>query len=248
MIKVYGASVIGASHVASKTPCQDNHHYEFLDNNEGIVACVSDGMGSASHAQLGSLTAAQFVTQFLKAEIELKNTDEEIITIIKEGFIQTNEKLLEVANENEITIKDLNATLLVFLSLGERQFYGQVGDCTLIGKEEKGYSVIAKQQRGEYANATFSICNLDSVENGIFEKVEEYYSEVALMSDGMESISISAKDKKVSELFFNPFFKVFDHANLDQDKVEESLKKFLDSKRISQKTDDDKTMLFIHMG
>ncbi len=248
MIRVYGASVVGSSHLENEIPCHDNHNYQMLPGDMGIVACVSDGMGSASHAELGSLTASQFITDFIKNEVKLDDTDEDVIKMIKEGFTKVNEKLLEVAKEHELSIKDLNATLLVFLSLGKRQFYGQVGDCCLIGKTEKEYSVIAKQQRGEYANATFSICNLESIKDGIFEKIDNYYQEVALMSDGIESISVSAKDKAISSLFYNPFFKVFELKDLDQEKVSASLSRFLASERISKKTDDDKTLFFIHMG
>ncbi|MBU1143838.1 MAG: protein phosphatase 2C domain-containing protein [Firmicutes bacterium] len=247
MVRLYGASVVGTSHLSTETPCHDNHAYKILPNGLGFIACVSDGMGSASHAELGSLTASTFIVDFLEKYLDVKMTDEEIITLIKEGFIETNDQLHDVANQNEVNIKDLNATLLVFVSFHDRQFYGQVGDCAAIGKIGDSYEVIAKQQRGEYANATFSICNLESIENGIYEKCDKFYPMVSLMSDGIESISISAKDKTVSHLFYDPFFKVFSHENYNQEEVQKSLERFLASERINKKTDDDKTLLFIEV-
>ena len=247
MVRLYGASVVGTSHLSTETPCHDNHAYKILPNGLGFIACVSDGMGSASHAELGSLTASTFIVEFLEKYLDVKMTDEEIITLIKEGFIETNDQLHDVANQNEVNIKDLNATLLVFVSFHDRQFYGQVGDCAAIGKIGDSYEVIAKQQRGEYANATFSICNLESIENGIYEKCDKFYPMVSLMSDGIESISISAKDKTVSHLFYDPFFKVFSHENYNQEEVQKSLERFLASERINKKTDDDKTLLFIEV-
>jgi len=245
LVRLYGASVVGTSHLSTETPCHDNHAYQILPNGLGFIACVSDGMGSASHAELGSLTASTFIVNFLEKHLDVKMDDEDIITLIKEGFIETNDELLEVAKINEVNIKDLNATLLVFVSFNGSQYYGQVGDCAAIGKIEDAYEVIAKQQRGEYANATFSICNLESIENGIYEKCDKFYPMIALMSDGIESISISAKDKTVSHLFYDPFFKVFSHENYNQEEVQKSLERFLASDRINKKTDDDKTLLFV---
>lgn len=239
--------MVGASHIATDTPCHDSHTYRILPNNLGYIACVSDGMGSASHAELGSQTASVFVVDFLQNQLKSSMSDEEIITLIKESFIETNDKLYDVAHQNGFHVKDLNATLLVFVTLNGRQFFGQVGDCTAIGKSGDRYQVLVPQQRGEYANATFSVCNLESVENGIYEKVDGYYPMVALMSDGIESISISARDRQVSSLFYDPFFKVFDREHFDPHEVQKSLERFLASERICKKTDDDKTLLFIAM-
>jgi hypothetical protein len=247
LVRLYGASVVGTSHLSTETPCHDNHAYKILPNGLGFIACVSDGMGSASHAELGSLTASTFIVNFLEEHLDVNMDDEDIITLIQEGFIETNDELHVVANQHELNVKDLNATLLVFISFNGSQYYGQVGDCTAIGKIDDEYEVIVKQQRGEYANATFSICNLESIENGIYERCEKFYPMVSLMSDGIESISISAKDKTVSHLFFDPFFKVFSHENYNQEEVQKSLERFLASDRINKKTDDDKTLLFIEV-
>lgn len=246
MIKLYGASVTGTSHLATETPCHDAHRYRVLPANWGYIACVSDGMGSAKAAEIGSDVASSFIVNFLEEHLDPKMDDEEIITLIKEGYIETHDKLLMEATTRELHVKDLNATLLVLISLDNRQFYGQVGDCSAIGKKDNEYQVLAKQQRGEYANATYSVCDLFSIENGIYEKIDGYYPMVALMTDGIESISISAKDKTVSHLFYDPFFNAFLHPNFHQKDVESALERFLNSERVNKKTDDDKTLLFVY--
>jgi hypothetical protein len=245
VVKIYGASVQGSSHIITDTPCHDSHAYRMLKHGLGVVASVSDGMGSAKRAELGSTLAANFIVDYIEKHIDVNMDDTEIITLIKEGYVEVLDALHMEATSHELHVKDLNATLLVFLSIGDRQFYGQVGDCSLIGKTDAGYLVLAKQQRGEYANATFSICNEASIEQGLFEKIDGFYESVALMSDGIESISVSAKDQTVSKLFYDPFFNVFDHENFNQKDVESSLIRFLSSERISNKTDDDKTLLFV---
>ncbi len=245
MVKLYGASVQGSSHIQTETPCHDSHAYRMLKNDLGVVAAVSDGMGSAKRAELGSTLAANYIVDYIEKNIDLSMDDEDIILLIKEGYVEVLDALHMEASAFDLNVKDLNATLLVFLSIGDRQFYGQVGDCSLIGKNDDGYLVLAKQQRGEYANATFSICNDTSIEQGLYEKIDGFYESVALMSDGIESISVSAKDQTVSKLFYDPFFKAFEHEAFNQKDVESSLIRFLSSERISSKTDDDKTLLFI---
>lgn len=246
MIKVYGASVVGTSHLKTETPCHDAHKYRVLPSDWGYIAVVSDGMGSARAAEIGSEVASSFILDFLEKHLDPKMSDEEVITLIKEGYIETHDALWVEATSRELHVKDLNATLLVFISLKDRQFYGQVGDCCAIGKKDDTYSVLVEQQRGEYANATFSVCDLTSIEQGIYAKLDEVYPMVALMTDGIEGISISSKDKTVSHLFYDPFFNAFLHPNFHQKDVEAALERFLSSERVNKKTDDDKTLLFIY--
>ena len=245
MFKLFGASVQGTSHIQTDTPCHDAHRYRILPGNWGYIACVSDGMGSAIAAEIGSDVASSFIVDYLEKHIDPKLDDEDIIMIIKEGFIEVHDQLLMAASERDLKVKDLNATLLVFVSLQDRQFYGQVGDCSAIGKHKDIYRVLVEQQRGEYANATFSVCDLNSIEHGIYQKVDGFYPMVALMTDGIEGISISSKDKTVSHLFYDPFFQAFQHEKFHQKDVEAALERFLSSERINKKTDDDKTLLFI---
>lgn len=245
LIRAYGASVIGTSHAQNGKPCHDHHAYRILEGEKGFVACVSDGMGSARKAELGSTLASTFVVDYLERSIDFEMTDTEVTDRIKEAFEATHNRLKEEADDLDIPVKDLNATMLVYVGLKDRQFYGQVGDCCAIGKRDDFYEVIVFQQRGEYANQTFSICNLESVKNGIYEKTEHVYPYIAMMSDGIESISVSTRDKTVSSLFYEPFFKVFSHDRFSADEVSQSLARFLSSKRINERTDDDKTLLFI---
>lgn len=246
MIKVFGASVIGKAHIKSDLPCQDSHAFDILPNI-GIIAAVSDGMGSARYAHIGSDIASMYFVKTLKERYYEEMSDDAVIDLIKQTYLRTQERLALEADIMGCHIKDLNATLLVFLSLHSRQFYGQVGDCCLIGKTETGYKVIASQQRGEYANATFSVCNPDSIENGFFARIDGFYQDVALMSDGVESVTVSSSDQSVSHLFYDPFFKAFHHPQYESKSVSDSLSRFLSSDRINQKTDDDKTLLFIHL-
>ncbi len=249
MIKAYGSSVIGTSHIVSNKPCHDSHYYQLFHDEKSIVACVSDGMGSASHAEIGSALASNFVVDYLVDNIKLEMTDEEIINCLKESYIKTHERLEEEAKLLELSIKDLNATLIVFLHLPEnRQFGAQVGDCTAIGRDEDNiYSTIIEQQRGEYANLTFSVCNIDSVMNGEYFKIKTFQPYIAMMSDGIESFSISSSTNEPSKLFFEPFFNAFNNERFSDDIVSESLKRFLSSERVNKKTDDDKTLLLVQI-
>jgi hypothetical protein len=243
-IRFYGASVTGTSHHAAGLPCHDAHAFSRLGES-GFIAVVSDGMGSAAHAEKGSRCAADTVLSLLLESLSHDMEDDAVLETIKDAFVNTQSRLQEEADRLEVDIRDLNATLLVYVSLDDHQFYGQVGDCAAVGKTEDGYEVIVPQQRGEYANATFSVCNPQSVEDGLYGRTDRFYPFVALMSDGIESVSVSSKDKTVSALFFDPFEKAFDKEGFDSAVVSESLSRFLSSERINKKTDDDKTLILI---
>lgn len=60
----WGASVIGPLHISSNLPNQDSWGY--ASGSWGEVLCVSDGMGSCKHAQVGSQMACKAAIQALR--------------------------------------------------------------------------------------------------------------------------------------------------------------------------------------
>lgn len=249
-IQFFGASVRGTSHVKNDLPCHDSHLIRRIQEDEGIIAALSDGMGSAKHAEIGSALASEAAVDYLEEHLKPEDSDDTILDTLKACYREVHSRLAQEAIISEYDIKDLNATLMMFIHLKDgRQFTGQVGDCVTIGQAEgeEAYHVIIQPQKGEYANQTFSICTKSSIENGDYLKLENPQSKVAMMSDGVESISINASNDDVSKLFFDPFFNAFDKPSFDSDKVSASLQRFLDSDRINKRTDDDKTLLFIRL-
>lgn len=253
MIKTFSASVIGTSHINRGMPCHDSHMIRYINDDEGIIVAVSDGMGSAKHAEIGSALAVECITDFISDALkENEDSDDEekqdLTDILKDGYMEVQKRLVKEAEISEVQPRDLNCTLLVFLAINKHeQYIAQVGDCIAIGQTEDSdtYHIIAEPQKGEYANQTFSVVNEESVENGDYELLEHPLKRIALMSDGLEGMTINAATKDVSKGFFDPFFKAFSQSNFSEERASTSLKTFLSSDRINKKTDDDKTLVFI---
>ena len=246
--KVFSASVIGSSHVKTNLPCHDAHLVRLFNDDKSLIACISDGMGSAKKAQIGSALSTECLVDYLQDNLDPTSDDDTIIETIKTGFFEVHKRLEEEAEIESIDIKDLNATLMVFIAVDdERQFVAQVGDCVTIALDDETdeYSIIIHPQKGEYANQTYSICNKESIENGAYYKLEKPYKKIAMMSDGIESFTIDTATEKVSKGFFDPFFNAFDKEHFTEENASLSLSKFLNTERINKKTDDDKTLVFI---
>ena len=62
--RVASASVIGTRHLKQQTPCQD---YSLCSTTEDRLICaVSDGAGTASHADVGARIAATYFVQCIQ--------------------------------------------------------------------------------------------------------------------------------------------------------------------------------------
>ena len=249
MFQSFSASVIGRAHINKNIPCHDSHLVKTFDDGQSIIASVSDGMGSAKHAEIGSQVAVNSIVDYM-LEAYWENADIDICKTLKEGFYMVQKNLELEANEQNFDVKDLNCTLLVFISINEdKQYIGQVGDCIAIGKKnDKPYQLIAHPQKGEYANQTFSVVNIESIDKGEFFKLDEALTHIALMSDGLEKITIDLATLNVSKGFFDPFFKAFLQPHFKPENASNSLISFLSSERINKKTDDDKTLVLIHQS
>lgn len=248
--KAFSASVIGTSHTKNNLPCHDSHLVRTFNEAQSLIATVSDGMGSAKHADIGSALATECVVDYLEENLAPTDDDETVIATIKDAFKAVYHRLEEEAETQAFELRDLNATLMVFIALEPgRQFGGQVGDCITIGREkdESAYEIAIAPQKGEYVNQTFSVCNLDSIEDGHYFAFETSYEKVAMMSDGIESFTINSATEDISSGFFDPFFDAFDKAHFTEEKASQSLQAFLNTDRVNKRTDDDKTLVFIRI-
>ena len=249
MFQSFSASVIGSAHISRKIPCHDSHQVKLLDDGQSIICAVSDGMGSALHAEIGSQIAVESIVEYIM-DAYLEDKEIDVCQTIKDGYYLVQKNLENEALEQDFNVKDLNCTLLVFVAIkGDDQYIGQVGDCIAIGKSgDEPYQLFVNPQKGEYANQTFSIVNTESIDNGEYFKLEKPLTDIALMSDGLEKMTIDLATLNVSKGFFDPFFNAFSQPHFETEKASKSLQAFLSSERINKKTDDDKTLVFIHQS
>ena len=231
---VYG-SVRGTSHAQSGQPCQDSCSGRVAGST--LVAACSDGAGSAELSHLGSAAA---IGRFMEAagSPESAPTREEIESWVDAG----RTRVLEEATGNKTTPRQLACTFLAAI-IGEGwAAFAQVGDGVIVFDGPGGYELAFWPDNGEYANTTRFLTEDDYRANLRIEVVERQVTELALLTDGLQMLALDFGQTRVHDRFFAPLFQAVKNGP-DGEALKASLLEFMDSKRVNDRTDDDKTLL-----
>lgn len=234
MWKLVFGSVKGTSHAQSGLPCQD-YCRGIITGTTLVVACA-DGAGSAEFSQLGSKAA---VDRFLEVAFgDAVPTKDQV-----EAWIEAaRERLLEEAEANGSTPRQLACTFLAALVGDGWAAFAQVGDGVIVFDGPNGYDFAFWPDNGEYANTTRFLSEDDHRQHLRIEIVERDVSELAVMTDGLQMLALDIAGAKVHDRFFAPLFEAVRNGP-DEAALQTSLLSFLDSKRVNERTDDDKTLL-----
>ena len=243
------ASVSGTSHIEKNIPCQDFHLCtNFIANNgENIlIITASDGAGSALRSGEGSKIACEIFTEKAKVYLAEGNPVSSITkAIIADWIDEIRQQFTYMQAPENASIKDFACTFMTAV-IGEKgAAFLQVGDGGIVvgnDDEHDTYCWIFWPEKGDYANVTYFLTDADVYDHIQFDNINRDFSEVAIFTDGLERLALNYSLQEV----FNPFFKgFFGTLNSGQDKNElnAALAGFLDSPRVNERTDDDKTLI-----
>jgi len=234
MWKLVFGSVRGTSHVESGLPCQD--YCAGVISGTTLVAACADGAGSAELSQIGSKAA---VDRFMEATCGDKMPTHEQV----EAWVDAaRERLLEEAEANGVTSRQLACTFLAALVSDDWAAFVQIGDGMIVFDGPDGYDFAFWPDNGEYANTTRFLSEDDYRQHLRVEIVERRISELAVLTDGLQLLALDMAGTKVHDRFFSPLFKAVRNGP-DEAALQASLLEFMDSKRVNERTDDDKTLL-----
>lgn len=231
---VYG-SVKGTSHVHSGQPCQDYCEGRVVGST--LFAACADGAGSAELSHLGSKAAVQ---HFMEKAVSLESapTREQF-----ESWVDAARAcVLEKASANDATPRQLACTLLAAIVGEDWAAFAQIGDGVIIFDGPEGYELAFWPDNGEYANTTRFLTEDDYRANLRIEIVNRQVSELAVLTDGLQMLALDFGQAKVHDRFFAPLFRTVKNGQ-DEETLRASLLEFMDSKRVNDRTDDDKTLL-----
>jgi hypothetical protein len=234
MWKLVCGSVQGTSHVQSGKPCQDYCAGTAVGTT--VVAACADGAGSAELSHLGSKAAVECFMEV--ASLEAAPTREQI-----ESWVDAaRARVLDEAAANETASRQLACTLLVAIVGEAWAAFAQIGDGVIVFDGPEGFDLAFWPDNGEYANTTRFLTEDDYRENLRIDIVERRVNELAVLTDGLQMLALDFTQSKVHGRFFAPLFKAV-RDGPDTETLQTSLLEFMNSKRVNDRTDDDKTLL-----
>lgn len=245
------ASVAGTSHGRCGTPCQDACACRVFTRVEGppvLVAVASDGAGSASRAGEGSKLACSLFIDEMSMLFEGGGAVADITREFAQGWLTRlrNEVTLR-ADAEGLKPRDYACTLLAAVVGADCAAFFQVGDGAIVipsRDEPDQYCWVFWPQQGEYANTTNFATDPEA--EGWLEHVVvgERVDEVALLTDGLQNLALHYQTRTAYTPFFRPVFEWLRPAPEGrQEKLSAALAAYLDSPKVNDNTDDDKTLI-----
>lgn len=245
------ASVIGTSHERTGAPCQDHSACEAIATVGGaplLVGVVADGAGSASRAQEGSRLACDVVVSELRTLAECGDGVAAIDRAFAEGLVtRFQAEVARRAQADGLTPRDYACTLLAAFVSADAAAYMQIGDGAIVVSrwDDPEFGWIFWPQQGEYANATHFATDADACERLAFETSLGPIDELAMFSDGIQGLVLHYATRSVHSPFFErmlaPLRKTVGDGHAAA--LSEALARYLASKEINARTDDDRTLV-----
>jgi hypothetical protein len=243
-----GACSTGSSHIRAGTTCQDSASCIELAirNEQALLAIVSDGAGSAEYSAIGSRLVVGCFARCVIAHLRANQAAEPITKeLVLDWLDNVRDHISRSAELRAISPRDMAATLVSAIVFLNHTIVCHVGDgaCVLRKKEESEWQVASWPEHGEYASSTYFVTD-DPEPNLQFSLLEGEFNEVAIFSDGIERLALDFVNRNAFAPFFEPMFAPLVSLGPGRNRVLSlSLRKYLDSPRMVERTDDDKSLI-----
>lgn len=250
MIGYYKMSLIGSSHLSDKGGvCQDSSDAKTLPN-EWVVASIADGLGSATHSDIGSSLAVCEVIRFIESNIPEVWHDESLISLFRTAYHSALKHIRERAKKDGKPIKDYDTTLTTVIYNGTNAVFGHVGDGGIIALSPYGdFSILTKAQKGEEFNSVTPLRS--GPDNWVFGAAPETVAALLMLTDGVYDVAcpwlIAKQEQKIYINYVRPFMDrnvLYVKTAADFENTQKEVEDFLNSEQSRQITDD-KTILGI---
>lgn len=245
------ASVIGTSHERSGIPCQDMSECKVFTCSDGspvLVAVVADGAGSAQRAEIGASLACSLFLDEMNALFECDGTVHNITRQFVENWIIRFQNEVSLRAETDgLESRDFACTILAAAIGADCAAFLQVGDGAIIissQEEPDFYGWVFWPQQGEYANTTYFATGTEVFDKLEYVSINQYIDEIALLTDGMQSLVLHYETRTAFVPFFKPIFQWLRLGNENSlDRFTSSLISYLSSEKVNEHTNDDKTLI-----
>ncbi len=256
--QVIGASVAGTAHTRAGRPGEDAHAWRLRPAGT-LVLAVADGAGSAVRAAEGAVcvvtVAVDAADQALDglAPTTVDGWQALLAQAVRAARAALVARVPPVATTPDTValpdpalpaapvLRDFATTLLLAVVSDHWLAAVQIGDGALVISDSAGaLTVVTHPNHGEYLNETLFLTGDDPLAGAQFaiRQVADVRA-VALLTDGLQALALTLADNTPHAPFFAPFFAHAAQAGGDATQ----LAAFLNSARVAERTDDDKTLL-----
>lgn len=238
------ATCRGTSHVRDDLECQDTSRCIAVGPDKRVlVAVVSDGAGSAPHSKRGSVVTCRTISEGARqhfAKTAEPPTDEDIWSWID----QVRDRIALAAAAIESTPREFAATLVAVIAMDAETLILHIGDGAAACNTDGQWVVPSWPEHGEYASTTFFVTD-DPAANLRIVRLPYSVSGTAVFSDGIERQVLDFAAETASARLFDRFANTVRTAGVLGNNMELNvgLKAFLDSPKINDRTDDDKSLI-----
>lgn len=249
MWKIIAASVTGTSHAASNLPCQDTFFHEVLRDENGkeiLVLVASDGAGSAKDSLIGAQITCEMFADECRQTFENKGDCDDLSKqFIERFFNKLQLELKTKATTDKKNLTDYACTFLAAIVTENAAVFAQIGDGAVVYSicgEPENFCLATIPQQGEYANSTNFVTDANAAEIVHFQQLNVCIEQIAVFTDGLQRIALDFKTNTPHAPFFRPMFAPLTVEKI-ADNLGDGLTQFLDSPKINERTDDDKTLI-----
>ncbi len=237
--RVFGASVVGTAHQQAGRVCEDAHGYRILD--QVALLAAADGASSAPRAADGSTRAVEAVLSSLQGSVSANLPTDRggWLQVVDRAMGDALEALRELATAGKL--RELDTTLLLAILAPGWLVAAQVGDGAIVAQVAEQLKSLTRPNHGEYVNETIFLTSEDfqrGVQRHVMSDVQEVRG-VALLTDGLEPLALKLPSGEPHRPFFEPLFQLATGQDFSADEINS----FLASERVSQRVDDDRTLL-----
>jgi hypothetical protein len=244
-----GASSTGTSHLANGSGCDDaaacvETYSE--ENGPTLICVVSDGAGSASLSRIGSHIVVRGFCRSALAFVRAGRRPRDLDREVAGNWLDDVRDRIEGASLREgMPRRSFAATLIGCIIQADSLAVLHVGDgaCALRLRSEQGWHVPSWPAQGEFASTTNFVTD-DPEPCANVAYVGGDIAEVALFTDGLERLALNFAEKKAFAPFLTSMFRAMSTQSPGRNKqLSQELRSFLESPAVTQRTDDDKTLI-----
>ena len=247
MWRVIRASAIGTSHTESNQPCQDSCFadvFEGGDDQEYLVCVVSDGAGSAKLGGEGAELVCGTAILAIETSLNRVNVAPLDETSVEEWVKDIRRTICDAAEAKNFAVRDYACTLLgAVIGIHQAVFF-QIGDGAIVASSGDTQGIVFWPDSGPYANMTYFVTEEDALSHLRVSVTSARIDEIALFSDGLQRLALSFEQRTPHTPFFDPMLNILRKQNPGEcEALDEHLARFLNSSKVNERTDDDKTLV-----